>query len=746
MLAYSLTQAFVDILGPRLDAFVAVSSTRYRPEFSVVPFTIQACDPRVAISVPAWDTHRTFGNDPSFEVGRVGNVDVSGSYRYYSSPRPDHQEKLKLHIDAERVGFLALGWVVRRLFCVKDNYFGGFTQFSTMQEFLEKFDHSPDSVGDPIMEKYRPGRSDSFAVHLTVDVRDSLVFMSDTIYGCEKGIAIPVPQLQLDLKTNEFQMDMTLDAAPTYAIACSDIATNYKDMSAPLARDQDVAFVEGIFIKANRLFGPQPRATTYFCLWELSFARVAAFLSPEFKTTLAGVGAAIGYNFADRENAPASIFVANTPPDATFVKLSVNHVTALLSAGSEGLSGLAVELPKGIFIDTSSMASQACRSFVGLGIPAISAHVLQRKSSRKRWDPVGSLGTGVSVDIYRIPVGWQDEAKAQHDFLREQDEPTRRVPYLYGAKDHPWLGRHVNQIYLPHPKEADVQWPDATSEYTSGSRIYDQGTSSPDWSDEMAASVPAQRLLRRPRSKSAVQRLSDNSVGDESDSVSSTSTSSQSSLDGDRPYDTPTILEERLQSFHRIHMKAHRMFDFPSGLAPALVAKGGREMPYVPVHFSDGVIYRVTLESTTIEVNPETVRSGYDLVGALNHVVRRSRPTQLTSGCAPRKPDGSTAHRPCVGGQQAQRSPIIGTVRNLPALNGRACSGWTVQQPRVTGSVFAGGSQLSRGEQSCGRFAGRRSRSLCQLGWSQNYRRPERKALDGCLPGRRDRYITRLTL
>ena len=27
-----------------------------------------------------------------------------------------------------------------------------------MQEYLERFDHNPDSVGDPVEEKYRPGR------------------------------------------------------------------------------------------------------------------------------------------------------------------------------------------------------------------------------------------------------------------------------------------------------------------------------------------------------------------------------------------------------------------------------------------------------------------------------------------------------------------------------------------------------------------------------------------------------------
>lgn len=51
------------------------------------------------------------------------------------------------------------------------------------------------------------------------------------------------------------------------------------------------------------------------CLWEISLSRVSAFLSPEFKERLASVGSAVGYNWTDRDNAPASVYIAQTPPD-----------------------------------------------------------------------------------------------------------------------------------------------------------------------------------------------------------------------------------------------------------------------------------------------------------------------------------------------------------------------------------------------------------------------------------------------
>ena len=161
--------AFMDVIGPRIDAFFAVNATQYRPELAVVPFSVHLNDARIDLSVPTWDTHRCFGTADFIEIGKIGDLTATGSYRYYSTPQSDHQETLSLHLEVRpysvqqltmqgrHIVFKALGWAVRRMFCVKDNYFGGFTQYTTMQEYLERFDHDPESVGDPVKEKYRPG-------------------------------------------------------------------------------------------------------------------------------------------------------------------------------------------------------------------------------------------------------------------------------------------------------------------------------------------------------------------------------------------------------------------------------------------------------------------------------------------------------------------------------------------------------------------------------------------------------------
>lgn len=305
----------MDVYGPSLVSYVSVAATQYRPETSVVPFSVKLDDARVELAVPKWDTHQSFTQQGALEIGKIRTCTASGSYRYYSTPHPDHQETLQLHLDADQVAFKCLGWVLRRLFCVKDNYFGMFTQFRTMGEYLEKFEENPENVGDPVEEKYRPGRSDPFAVNVSMDVRNSLILLSDEIYACQSGLAMPVPQLQMALKSTEAFMELSLDAPPTYVVPASDLEAVYSTIRIPPLSPIESLLVEGITLKANRLFGPQPHATTYLCLWEAVISRITAFVTPSFLVTLQHSISAVAYNFSDQENAPTKMYIPQSAPD-----------------------------------------------------------------------------------------------------------------------------------------------------------------------------------------------------------------------------------------------------------------------------------------------------------------------------------------------------------------------------------------------------------------------------------------------
>lgn len=80
----------------------------------------------------------------------------------------------------------------------------------------------------------------------------------------------------------------------------------------------ELIYIEGIEVKANRLFGPQPRAETYLCLWEALIPRLTCFTTPRFTAILQDVVAAVGYNFSDVDNAPAGIYQVAALPDGEY--------------------------------------------------------------------------------------------------------------------------------------------------------------------------------------------------------------------------------------------------------------------------------------------------------------------------------------------------------------------------------------------------------------------------------------------
>jgi len=88
-----------------MEAHVAVDTTLYRPELSTIPFAVTLSDAVVKLKLPAWDTHRSFAKSESdmVEVGKIGDISASGSYTFYSMPRPDHQETLKLQLDVSQI-------------------------------------------------------------------------------------------------------------------------------------------------------------------------------------------------------------------------------------------------------------------------------------------------------------------------------------------------------------------------------------------------------------------------------------------------------------------------------------------------------------------------------------------------------------------------------------------------------------------------------------------------------------------
>lgn len=90
-----------------------------------------------------------------------------------------------------------------------------------------------------------------------MNVEDSLIMMSDEVFNCERGLVMPVPQLQMALKSAEHHMgesaerdnadkgELSLDAQPTYVVTSADLAQVYESAAAPTFSSREALFIEG---------------------------------------------------------------------------------------------------------------------------------------------------------------------------------------------------------------------------------------------------------------------------------------------------------------------------------------------------------------------------------------------------------------------------------------------------------------------------------------------------------------------
>lgn len=82
---------------------------------------------------------------------------------------------------------------------------------------------------------------------------------------------------------------------------------------------KEVVIIDSLDIVAHRLFGPLPRTSTYFCIWEFHVGNVAGRLTALEARTLAASGRQFGLNFTDPMNAPAPEYEIPSDPDGTTI-------------------------------------------------------------------------------------------------------------------------------------------------------------------------------------------------------------------------------------------------------------------------------------------------------------------------------------------------------------------------------------------------------------------------------------------
>ncbi|KAI0314094.1 hypothetical protein OF83DRAFT_1165342 [Amylostereum chailletii] len=428
--------ALLTFNGLSLRSEVSIPSGKYRPLSTTITFDVNAPDILVNLTLPKWSTHQLIASEPTTKLGTVGLLRLNGSYLYFSDVRPDNVEQLRLNFMTNEVIFKCLGWSVRHFMILRENYFGGFTHFSTIQEFLERRERGH-PMGDPIQAKWREGASNVMNIDLQLTLEKAIFILPAGLRGYETYNPLPdqapedvrlggcviltVPELQVQLGTHDSALDMSLNIGTMYGSILSD---SNRDV---YAHNASLIHLSGINIVADRLFGPQPHTTTYVCIWDVSLGDIQGSLSFIEASIADAALNTLAANFKDPFNVPAAEFALPVDPDVTFLKVSLGAIDLIWETDRAAVQ---ISLPEGLSIDMNDLAGKTYRKVTSLRLPKAMCRLLQRPLGRDRWVEVAEVVLDTAVDIYGCPPQWSKSASDQAHFLMKEDGSTGRLRQL----------------------------------------------------------------------------------------------------------------------------------------------------------------------------------------------------------------------------------------------------------------------------------------------------------------------------
>ncbi|TFY67887.1 hypothetical protein EVG20_g3774 [Dentipellis fragilis] len=437
-----------------------IPSERYMPASTTIPFVVDAPDIHVSLTLPRWNTHSLHAIEPTTHIGRIGLLRVEGSYLYFAEIREENIEQLRLTFSTNDVLFKCVGWAIRHFMIFRENYFGYFTQFSTLDEYLKKR-RSGVPIGDPIDQKYRPGKSNQLQVELQVSLDRSLVFLPTGIPGYETHNPSPnqptedvdlgtcavltIPNLQLNLRSHDYFMEMNLNIGTLFGDIRRHCSERSMFESPSWVPDRELVVIDGIDIVANRLFGPQPRTSTYICVWEINVGAIKAILSGLEGRAFMAASDAFIVNYRDILNSPAEEFTLSPDPDATFLKVSFSEADVVWQSSKAAVQ---VCVPQGLGLESNNLAGNHYRQLVTLRLPQILTRLLYRQTARNRWLETGRIEFDGAMDLYSSPMGWKESSIKQAAFIAEQDTLSGRVQNLFSSRTKPKNRISGNHLWI----------------------------------------------------------------------------------------------------------------------------------------------------------------------------------------------------------------------------------------------------------------------------------------------------------
>ncbi|KAI6875343.1 hypothetical protein KC338_g770 [Hortaea werneckii] len=439
---------FLTLEGSSLHGLIHIPLNQYRPKRNEVSFEVLALDMKMRMLSPSRNPLQTMIKDK--QVATLPRLTLKGSFDQNTEEKPGLTDVLRFDIVGTGLDLKAYGQLVRQFINVKENYFGDYMHFKTLEEFQCAGESLEESNAKTATVPH-PTAVNEMDVILCIVAEDATIMFPTNLYDGSEYVRAELPLANLDLRIPSYYLDMGLNLSPITFLSGSTSG----DEDSPVESASSTQICIGhVDLYGHRAFGWQPTEPSYSNMWDIDVGAITGECTSAFAHDLALALRTFAFAFQDGENA-LPVVSPNLYNDVTFVQVRTDIIKTWLHVGKDALLFSA----EPISVDTSDWAGQSFSQRITVLAPLITFACVDAKSASRNRSSKSKksqahtfafLQTGASVDVVIRKKDFENERRKQQAHIRQSDRRTGRFPFLlYGPQDLP----------EDYTEEGDVQPP-----------------------------------------------------------------------------------------------------------------------------------------------------------------------------------------------------------------------------------------------------------------------------------------------
>ncbi|GAB7354651.1 hypothetical protein MBLNU459_g5081t1 [Dothideomycetes sp. NU459] len=415
---------YLILQGQTLNAELGIPIDQYRPTQNGITFDVVAHNMSLDMSNPPRNTLHSLLRKK--RVATLKKLTLSGSHTYFVEQAPGLTDILQMDICGTDLELKAFGFLVRHFINVKENYFGEFLHFKTLEEYQDLGGDAANAEADLLgRHTFRP--ANDLDVILCIVTEHPIIMLPANLYSAESYVKAELPTASVDLRVTNYYLDLSTDISPI-AISWFGPSENGRFESTTPG-----ILIDRTNVSGHRLFGLPPTEPAYVSNWDIGLGDVSGDCSFELIQQLVRAGRALAFSLDDHENA---LPLAQTAPipEATFVRVNTGTVCLWVYDGKAAIRLYCdpVEVHQNDYA-RRLFSSRLVVNIPNLSLTCADADSTARHRVREAEKPapcIAFVQTSVELTVVTRKAHFQAEYETQQKHIRQQDARSGRAHFL----------------------------------------------------------------------------------------------------------------------------------------------------------------------------------------------------------------------------------------------------------------------------------------------------------------------------